>query len=383
MLKINSVYLDDKCIKGNKLSMKSFSLLVKTIENTDLLFKEGVKRTIDKSLSLRNWLFGFYIVEYEQAGNDRQNYGDKIIHHLSEKINKRGFSVTNLKLYRQFYITYPQFGEAIKSILYPQQLSSFNQVIEDSGISQTLSDRLSSALPLDVDLLSHLSFSHFLELIKIHDENQRRYYELEAIKGVWSVRELKKQINKLSYERSVYAKNPEKMMKHFQKSTEKILPTDVLKTPYVFDFLELPDNVLASESKLENALLNDLKEFMLELGHGFCFEAQQKRIVIGGEYFFVDLVFYHRILKCHVLIELKIDEFTHHYAGQLNTYLQYYKKHIQREDDNPPIGILLCTNQNHELVEFALGGMDNKMFVTQYKTELPTKEQLEDFLRNR
>ncbi|ANQ48058.1 DUF1016 domain-containing protein [Flammeovirga sp. MY04] len=363
--------------------MKSFSLLVKTIENTDLLFKEGVKRTIDKSLSLRNWLFGFYIVEYEQAGNDRQNYGDKIIHHLSEKINKRGFSVTNLKLYRQFYITYPQFGEAIKSILYPQQLSSFNQVIEDSGISQTLSDRLSSALPLDVDLLSHLSFSHFLELIKIHDENQRRYYELEAIKGVWSVRELKKQINKLSYERSVYAKNPEKMMKHFQKSTEKILPTDVLKTPYVFDFLELPDNVLASESKLENALLNDLKEFMLELGHGFCFEAQQKRIVIGGEYFFVDLVFYHRILKCHVLIELKIDEFTHHYAGQLNTYLQYYKKHIQREDDNPPIGILLCTNQNHELVEFALGGMDNKMFVTQYKTELPTKEQLEDFLRNR
>lgn len=147
------------------------------------------------------------------------------------------------------------------------------------------------------------------------------------------------------------------------------------------DFLDLPDTVLADESKFENALLNDLKNFMLELGHGFCFEGQQKRLIIGGEYFFVDLVFYHRILKCHILIELKVDEFNHAHVGQLNTYLQFYKKNVQEATDKPPIGILLCTTKNDELVEYALGGMDQNLFVTTYQTALPSSEELKQFLQ--
>lgn len=154
-----------------------------------------------------------------------------------------------------------------------------------------------------------------------------------------------------------------------------------MKTPYIFDFLGLSDGVLGSETALEAALINDLKNFILELGHGFCFEAQQKRIVIGGEYFFIDLVLYHRILKCHVIIELKIDAFSHANAGQLNTYIQYYKANVQQETDNPPIGILLCTNQNEELVKYALGGMDENLFVSQYKTALPSTEELTKFLQ--
>ena len=164
-------------------------------------------------------------------------------------------------------------------------------------------------------------------------------------------------------------------------SNETLTPEQLIKTPYVFDFLGLPDDVLGSESQLEQALIYELKSFILELGHGFCFEAQQKRIVIGGEYFFIDLVFYHRILKCHIIIELKIDEFNHTNAGQLNTYIQYYKTNEQREDDNPPIGILLCTNKNEELVQYALGGMDENLFVSQYKTVLPSTAELKNFLQ--
>ncbi len=200
------------------------------------------------------------------------------------------------------------------------------------------------------------------------------------MKGTWSVRELKRQINSLYFERSGLSKSPEKLSAMIAEKAEPLVPADIIKSVYTFEFLGLYAKDVVEEHDLETALLDHLQEFILELGRGFCFEARQQKILIGDEYFFIDLVFYHRILKCHVLLELKIDEFTHTNAGQLNTYLNYYKAEVTQPGDNPPVGILLVTNKNNTLVEYATAGMDNKLFVSKYLVQLPGKKQLEDFV---
>jgi predicted nuclease of restriction endonuclease-like (RecB) superfamily len=352
--------------------------LIGQITDTDNFFKGFVVKSIDRFMTIRNWLIGFYLFEYEQKGADRAAYGAQIEKKVAQRINKQGLSERNLKLFKQFYSTYYPITQTVSAQLEKMD-SNFMQTVSASN-HQTVSDDF---IGIDPELLiNQLSFSHFVELMKLKDPLKRSYYEVECIKGTWSVRELKRQINTLAFERSASAKSPKDLAKSLQRNTSNLKISEIIKTPYIFDFLGLPDHVLASESELEHALISNLKEFMLELGHGFCFEAQQKRIVIGGEYFFIDLVFYHRILKCHVLIELKIDAFNHQYVGQLNFYLQYYKKNIKTNSDNSPIGILLCTNKNQELVEFALGGMDQNLFVSQYLVELPSTEQLKQFLRN-
>jgi predicted nuclease of restriction endonuclease-like (RecB) superfamily len=174
---------------------------------------------------------------------------------------------------------------------------------------------------------------------------------------------------------------PELLSQITQQNTEALLPTDIIKSVYAFEFLGLKTKDAVEESDLETALLDHLQDFMLEMGHGFCLEARQKKILIGDEYFFVDLVFYHRILKCHVLIELKVEEFNHHNIGQLNTYVNYYKAEIMEPTDNPTVGILLVTNKNQTLVEYATAGIDNQLFVSKYLLELPKKEQLEAFIK--
>jgi len=362
-----------------------FNFLINQISKTDVFFKGFVAKSVDKFLSLRNWLIGYYIVEYEQKGADRASYGDNLVVELAENLDIKGLSTTNLKLLRQFYLAYPEISQTVSDQLennknwISQTVSDDFFKIPESNIFEIKSNEFNVAPEL---LLNNLSFSHFVELIKIKDSLKRNYYEIECIKGTWSVRELKKQINSLSFERSANTSNPEKLTKLLQLNSQKISADEIIKTPFVFDFLGLSDETLASESDLEKALLNHLKSFMLELGHGFCFEAQQKKIIIGGEYYFIDLVFYHRILKCHVIIELKVDAFSHQHAGQLNTYLNYYKKNIKTENDNHPVGILLCTNKNKELVEYALGGMDKNLFVSQYQTKLPSTLQLEQFLKS-
>ena len=373
----------------------NFKILTSQIRTTDGFFKDKISRTIDRHLTIRNWLIGFYIVEYEQNGDDRASYGTTLLKILAENLDSKGLSFRNLMLFRQFYNVYPQIGQTASAFLeepilqtvsaksnFQRILGTLSQKSESNGIVQTPSAQFQNIELIPAEkLISHLSFSHFVELMKIDERLKRTFYEIEAIKGVWSVRELKRQINSLNFERSAVAKDPQLMTTTLSKNSNKLTPEQLIKTPYVFDFLGLPDGILGSESALEAALIDDLKSFILELGHGFCFEAQQKRIVIGGEYFFIDLVFYHRILKCHVIIELKVDKFSHANAGQLNTYIQYYKTNVLQESDNPPIGILLCTNQNEELVQYALGGMDENLFVSQYKTVLPSTEELEKFLQ--
>lgn len=230
------------------------------------------------------------------------------------------------------------------------------------------------------DIVSKLSFTHIAELLKCDDATKRAFYEIECIRGNWSVRELKRQIASLYYERSGLSTDKQRLSDLTQANAKAATPTLTIRDPYVFELLGLKPQEVMSESHLEDQLLDKLQEFLLELGHGFCFEARQKRILIGESYNFIDMVFYHRILKCHVLVELKLAEFSHENIGQLNTYVSWYRKNMMTEGDNPPVGILLCTQKDHALVEYALAGIDNGIFVSKYLLELPRKEDMQRFI---
>ncbi len=220
----------------------------------------------------------------------------------------------------------------------------------------------------------------FKLITDLDDDTKRAFYEIECIRGNWSVRELKRQINSLYYERSGLSKDKTKLSALAQSGAETTSPRLAIRDPYIFEFLELQPMEVMGESHLEDQLIDKLEEFLRELGHGFCFEARQKRILIGDEYFFVDLVFYHRILKCHILVELKLEKFSQENIGQLNTYVSWYRENMMTEGDNPPVGILLCTDKNHALAEYALAGMDNHLFVSKYLLELPDKEAMQQFI---
>ena len=225
-----------------------------------------------------------------------------------------------------------------------------------------------------------MSFTHFVELIAIEDSTQRAFYEAECLRGNWSVRELKRQVASLYYERSGLSTDKQQLSTMAQTGVETVHPALAIRDPYVFEFLGLQPQEVMSESHLEDQLLDKLHDFLLELGHGFCFEARQKRITIGDSHNFVDLVFYHRILKCHVLVELKVAAFSHENIGRLNTYVAWYRKNMMTAGDNPPVGILLCTQKDHALVEYALAGIDNGLFVSKYLLELPKKEEMQRFI---
>jgi len=221
-----------------------------------------------------------------------------------------------------------------------------------------------------------------VQLLPITDCAKRNFYERECIRGTWSVRELSRQIDSLYYERSRISKQPKLLSEITNQNVEIFNSDDFIKSHFSFEFFGIKAKDVVYESDLEQALIYHLEEFLLELGFGFCFEARQKRIIIGVEYFYCDLVFYHRILKCHVLIELKVGKYSHEHYGQLKTYINYFKKEIMQKDDNPPVGILLVTNANEELVEYAIADSDKDIFVSKYILELPSKEELINFIKN-
>ncbi len=336
----------------------SFDLLVSSIVEVDSELRVQAARAVNVSLTVRNWLIGFYIAEFELSGMDRAQYGKKLLVLLSEQLEQLGLSnVARQQLYRyvRFYQTYPlliQFSEGqIVGTLYPQLNSSSD------------------------NLLQCLSYGHFERLIMADSDQQRIFYEQQCIYGLWSVRELKRQMSSFLFERTVTTTNPQRTIDSDLTSTKL-----EIRDPYIFEFLGIKPSESATETAVEHGLLEKIQDFILELGHGFCFEARQKRILIGHDHFFVDLVFYHRILKCHVLIELKVGDFTHEHIGQLNTYVTWYKRHMMSEGDNPPIGVLLCNQKNQALVEYALAGLDNDLFVSKYLLELPSKEIIQRFL---
>jgi predicted nuclease of restriction endonuclease-like (RecB) superfamily len=372
----------------------NFERLVKTISNTHGHFQQQAAKAVNVSLTLRNWLIGFYIVEFEQKGEDRARYGSRLIDTLADSLNTKSLGNRNLKLFRQFYLAYIELNDVISQMVDSPNKSPLPEIMQLStalsGSPNLQKEIVQSATAQFTErnesylwhLIQHISFTHFVELLKIKDPTKRIFFELLIIKTTPSVQELKRQIDTLAYERVGLS---EKTQLAFQQLEQKIIPeqaTDAIKSIYLFDFMGLNASHLVEERDLETAILDHLQAFILELGHGFCFEARQKRILIDDDYFFVDLVFYHRILKCHVLIELKIDSFKHEHLSQLNTYVAYYREEVKRKDDNPPIGILLCTGKGKKLVEYALSGMDNKLFVSKYLLELPKKELLESFITN-
>jgi len=333
-------------------------------------------RAVNVGLTLRNWMIGFYIAEFELSGSDRARYGNNLLSELSNILKKEKVSSTGrrqLYNYLLFYRTYPQIREII-----PAKEPSLISVYAEGGEKvRTPSAQLGLSAK---HLINIMGYSHFELLIHINDPHKRSFYEVECMRGNWSVRELKRQIGSLYYERSGLSQDKMKLAKLIKTRAEVFEPKLAVKDPYVFEFLGISSREVMGESELEDAILDKLQEFLLELGHGFCFESRQRRILIGDDYFFIDLVFYHRILKCHILIELKVDSFDHKYLGQLNTYVNWFRKNVVLENDNPPIGLLLCTQKNHTLVEYALSGIDNQLFVSKYQLELPKKEEIQKFL---
>jgi predicted nuclease of restriction endonuclease-like (RecB) superfamily len=366
----------------------TFAELVLSIRQAHDLFSAQASKAVNISLTLRNWAIGYYIERYERLGVDRAKYGERLMDDLSETLRKLGLSRCDrreLYRYRQFYLTYPQIVEAaapqLTAVLQNKKQWQLLTVKSKQKIAGSIVESLTPQLTNSGQtLLSRLSFTHFAELLEIQDSLKRVFYEVECIRGNWSVRELKRQIATLYYERTGLSRNKKKLASLVEQTSEKQEARLPIRDPYIFEFLGLKSKEVMGESEIEDALLDKLQEFLLELGYGFCFEARQKCIPIGSKQCFVDMVFYHRILKCHVLIELKVDEFNHEHLGQLNTYVNWYKKNVMAESDNPPVGILLCTQKDHALVEYALAGMNNKLFVSKYQLELPKKEEMQRFI---
>lgn len=363
----------------------NFENLIQNIEITHQNLQTKVSQTINQSLTLRNWCIGAYIVEYEQKGKDKAEYGKQLLHKLAASIktkNIKGLGKTDLKNCRIFYNSYPHLRQVFESLKL-LDTDTFNNQIQ---IGQTLSDQFKvmdkDKVNYFIILFRKISYSHFVVLMSIDNPTKRQYYELLTLKTTLSIRELKRQIDTLAYERTGLSQNKELSIEQIQKTILPQTAEDAIKDIYVFEFLGLDSKEVVTENDLEKALIQHLQEFILELGNGFCFEARQKRILIGEDYFFIDLVFYHRILKCHVLIELKIDKMHIGHIAQLKTYLNYYNKEIKLEDDNASIGILLVTDKNQTLVEYALPEKQNELFISKYKLQLPSEQQLLDFIQN-
>lgn len=369
----------------------NFEQLATIITNTHQQLQQSAVKAVNQRLTVRNWLIGFYIVEFEQNGEDRATYGEQLLKNLEQRINQKALSVTLFQWSRKFYLLYPRFNLLIKhSFMLICETPSHKLIVnEEKQIYETLSHKLQNIENEDNDenipaekLLSSISFSHFIELMKIDNPVKRLYYEMLTIQTGLSVRELKRQIDALSYERIGLSGDMEHALTTIQQKIHPQTVTDTVKDDYFFEFLNIPQQrvLLLKESELETLLLDHLRDFIIELGNGFCFEARQKRILIGDEYFFIDMVFYHRILKAHILLEVKISPFDHAHVSQLYSYLNYYKAEVMEPDDNPPIGILLVTNKNDALVQYATAGMDEQIFVSKYKLQLPTEQQLKDLI---
>lgn len=373
-----------------------FDILVGRIESANQVLQNNARVVINRHVTAKAWLTGYYIVEYEQHGADRAKYGEKLIQNLAERLkDTKSYSFRNLRLYRQFYLTYKSLNSQVADFLLSlpsiwQTPSAKLKLIGNEGdeIWQSLSANSQIEKSNDVvfrveaaQLFNKLSFSHLTLLLPFDDPLKRTFYETMAIRGTWSVRELQRQIDTNYYERSGWSKNPQQLAELVNEKCEVATLQNDIKSPFTFEFLGLSAKNVVEESDLETAILNHLQDFILELGMGFCFEERQKKLLIDDRYYKADLVFYHRILKRHVIIELKAHRLDYTDAAQLKMYLAYFRQNIQQPDDNAPVGILMCTEVGQEMVEYLASDMDEEMFISKYKLEIPDKNKMMEFLR--
>ncbi len=323
--------------------------------------RNKVVKTINKTMVTTYFEIGKRIVEQEQGGKERAEYGKQIIKELSKTLTSefgKGFSERNLEQMRQFYLVYSK----------PQTLSAVSE-----NKSQTPSSESKDFSKL-ADF--KLSWSHYLTLMRIDNEKERQFYEIEADKNNWSIRELKRQYNSALYTRLVLSRDKEKVKELSQKGLLLEKSKDAIKDPYILEFLGLPERSEYSETQLEQQLIDKIEHFLLELGNGFSFVARQKRISLDDKHFRIDLVFYNRILRCFALIDLKVGELKHQDLGQMQMYVNYYDRTVISEDENKTIGIVLCQNKSNAVVEFTLPENNENIFASRYKTVLPSKEEL-------
>lgn len=374
----------------------NFEALVQHISTIQNTLQAQAAHAVNLALTSRNWLMGCYIVEFEQNGEDRAAYGEQLLKKLEQRLKIKGLNERRFREFRRLYLVYPQLKDPVTQYITSQIQIWHSACVEFiEPIRRTASAecslqirRMPSAelvaakewmIPAD-KLFNKLTYSNLMLISAIDNPVKRAFYEMETIRGCWSYKELERQIASLYYERSGLSKNKEALSALVQQQVTLLQPEDVINTPVTLEFLGLNDRALVTENDLEQSILDNLQHFLLEMGHGFCFEARQKRILIDEDYFFADLVFYHRILKCHVIVELKIDKFRHEYASQLNMYLNYFKTEVMQPDDNPPIGILLCSEKGDTLVKYATAGLDPNIFVQKYMIELPTEEEIKRFI---
>lgn len=366
-----------------------FEALVKHIGTIQQTLQAQASHAVNLALTTRNWLMGYYIVEFEQNGEDRATYGEQLLKKLEQRLNIKGLNERRFREFRRIYLVYPQLKEPITQYILSGNDIRHSLTIEltepirrlataESSLNVQLAQNKWETLPDKI--FNRLSSTHLNVISSIDNPIKRAFYEMETIRGCWSVKELERQINSLYYERSGLSKNKEALSALVQQQATSLQPKDIINAPATLEFLGLNERALVTENDLEQSILDNLQHFLLEMGHGFCFEARQKRILIDEDYFFADLVFYHRILKCHVIVELKTDKFRHEYASQLNMYLNYFKAEVMQPDDNPPIGILLCTDKGDTLVKYATAGLDPNLFVLKYMVELPSEEELKKFI---
>ena len=368
------------------IKRNNFEELVNSIYRTHCILQENAAKAINYNLTVRNWLIGCYIIEFEQDGEDRAKYGTGLLEEIAKKLKNKGLKGLHrraLNTCRLFYQTYPQIWLTLSAELQNIQYTDMLPVVpsERLNIWLTASAKLEDNMNVPPELLlSRLSYSHFIELIRVEDELQRLFYEVEAIKNNWNIRELRRAIDTSLAFRTVMSTNKEAVIAKI-KNLKPTTNAEVIRNPYILEFLDLDEKSEYSESELEQQILNHLQEFLIELGTGFCFEARQKRITFNNKHHRIDLVFYHKILKCNVLIDLKLNEYDYADAGQMNLYLNYYKDNEMSEGDNPPIGIILCSEKDDTLVKYTTAGMDDQLFVSKYLVKLPEKKVLENFMK--
>jgi predicted nuclease of restriction endonuclease-like (RecB) superfamily len=336
--------------------------------------RNQVVRTVNKTMVLTYFEIGKKIVQEEQGGKERAEYGSELIKGLSKILTKefgKGFSERNIAQMRQFYLVYskPQTLSAESKKNKPQTLSAL--LISEPSSLKTKSE------------LNILSWSHYLKLMRIDDENERSFYEIESFKNNWSVRELQRQFDSALYTRLALSRNKDKVKELSRKGLVLEKPKDAIKDPYILEFIGLPEHSEYSESELELEIIDKLEHFLLELGNGFTFVARQKRISFDDKHFKIDLVFYNRLLKCFVLIDLKIGEIKHQDLGQMQMYVNYYDREIRLDEESKTIGIVLCRDKSKSVVEYTLPENNEQIFASKYKTVLPSKEELKSLIAER
>ena len=325
--------------------------------------RRSAARSVNAVMTAAYWLIGRHVAELEQEGRSRAKYGKETVERLAADLSVRygrGFSVRNVWLMRAFYLSWP-------IVHTPVAESGERQILQTSS-AESLLDAIRSRFPLP--------WSAYVRLLSVRNERARTFYEAEALRGGWTVRQLDRQINTQFYERTALSRNKAALLGEGGKARpgDGVLPEEEIKDPFVLEFLDLKDEY--SESDLEEALISHLEAFLLELGGDFCFVARQRRLRIGDEWYRVDLLFFHRRLRCLVVIDLKIGKFTHADAGQMHLYLNYARNHWVHRDENPPVGLILCAQKDEAVARYALDGLPNKVMAAEYRTTLPDEALL-------